>query len=182
MLIIGLLTALVISLPAAAVENDISETARQKRWTHFQIDKTVRLEENKLRVCERREQVINNILGRIAKRGQKHLDLFTTIAERVQAFYEEKGKVLDNYDELVAEVNNKKATAQTVVDEVEGMRVEFQCDGTDPKGVAASFKDALKSEIEALKAYRKAVRNLIVGVKSVQGTTSSDENSQGDSE
>jgi len=128
----------------------------------------------KQKVCKLRESHINNIMGRIAERGQKQLDLFTTIATRVEDFYTEKGKVLSNYDQLVADVNSKKTDAQTAVGLVQSQSVEFKCDGTDPKGSALVFKDALKAEISALKNYRTSVKNLIVGVKSVQSTDTGD--------
>lgn len=135
-----------------------------------------RLADKKLENCKKRETKINNIMSRIADRGQKQLDLFTKISDRTQKFYTEKGKVLSNYDDLVADVNAKKAAAQTAVDTIKSTIVTFKCDGTDPKGAAQSFKAAQRSEIEALKAYKTSVKHLIVGVKSVQGTTSSTEN------
>lgn len=136
-----------------------------------------RLDATKLKVCQLREKAIDNIMARIGDRGQKQLDLFTTIATRVETFYTTKGKTLSNYDALVADVNAKKAAAQTAVDTVKADKANFKCDGTDPQGAAATFKADLKLEISALKAYRTSVKNLIVGVKSVQGTTSSTENS-----
>jgi hypothetical protein len=138
-----------------------------------------KLADAKLKACQNRETAINNIMGRIADRGQKQLDLFSTIATRVETFYTDKGKTLGNYDALVADVTAKKAAAQTEVDAVKASSVTFKCDGTDPKGAAASFKDGLKAEIDALKAYKTSVKNLIVGVKSVQGSTTSTDNSQG---
>jgi hypothetical protein len=135
-----------------------------------------RLADAKLKACENRQKAITNIMSRIADRGQKQLTLFNTIAERTQSFYTDKGKTLANYDELVADVAAKKATAQSAVDAVTSSSTTFDCSGEDPKGVVNSFKDSLKSEIEALKAYRTAVKNLIIGVKSVQGATSSAEN------
>ncbi|HSX35820.1 MAG TPA: hypothetical protein VLH84_02690 [Patescibacteria group bacterium] len=138
-----------------------------------------KLAEAKLKVCQKRETTVNNIMARIADRGQKQLDLFTSIATRVETFYANKGKTLSNYDALVADVNAKKDAAQTEVDSVKATSVTFKCDGTDPKGTAQSFKGDLKAEIDALKAYKTAVKNLIVGVKSVQGSTTSADNSQG---
>lgn len=140
---------------------------------------TTKLADAKLKACQNRQKTINNIMARISDRGQKQLDLFTTIAVRVETFYIDKGKTLSNYDELVADVTTKKEAAQTAVDAVKANSITFKCDGTDPKGVVTTFKDSLKSGIDALKAYRTSVKNLIVGVKSVQGTTSSSENSQG---
>jgi hypothetical protein len=136
-----------------------------------------RLADAKLRACQNREKAINNIMGRIATRGQKQLDLFSTIATRVETFYTDKGKVLSNYDALVADVDAKKTAAQAVVDTIKSDSVSFSCDGSDPKGFVSLFKDNLKSEISALKDYRTSVKNLIVGVKSVQGSTTSTENS-----
>jgi len=110
---------------------------------------------------------------RLGDRGQKQIDLFSTIAERTEKFYTDKGKALTNYDALVADVAAKKTAAQSAVDTVKSTSVEFKCDGNDPKGVAATFKERLKAEIAAMKAYKTSVKNLIVGVKSVQRTVAS---------
>ncbi len=135
-----------------------------------------KLADAKLKACRKRETAINNIMSRIADRGQKQLDLFTTIATKTETFYTDKGKTLSTYDALVADVTAKKAAAQAEVDTVKAVSVTFKCDGTDPKGIAASFKETLKSEISALKDYKTSVKNLIVGVKSVQGSSTSTEN------
>ncbi len=127
-----------------------------------------RLEANKLRVCQKHEAVINSIMGRISERGQRRLNVYSTIATRVEDFYTKKGKTLNNYDELVNEVKSKKDAAQAAADQVKEDKVDFKCDGTDPKGVASSFKADLKLEIQALHAYQQSIKNLIVGVKSIQ--------------
>lgn len=155
--------------PTAAQERATAEANAKARLATAEK----RLAADKLKVCEDRQQVITNIMTRLGDRGQKQLDLFTTIAQRTEKFYTEKGKTLSNYDALVAAVNTKQAAAQAAVSIIKSTSVDFKCDGTDPKGVAAAFKDNLKVEIAALKEYRTAVKNLIVGVKSVQGTTSS---------
>lgn len=148
-----------------------TSTAAERR-----AEAQTRLAEAKLKACQNREKAINNIMSRITTRGQKQVDLFSTIADRTETFYTTKGKTLSNYGTLVADVNAKKADAQSAVDTVKANSVSFKCDGTDPKGAATSFKDSLKTEISALKAYKTSVKNLIVGVKSVQGATSSTEN------
>src|SRR3990167_11484105 len=76
---------------------------------------STRLEAAKLKACQNREKAINNIMARIANRGSKQLDVFNKIAERTKAFYTDKGKTLSNYDALVADVNAKKAAAQSAV-------------------------------------------------------------------
>lgn len=180
-----------IALPAAVVAQDgtdklSEETIRQKteqtakaketaREAKAQLTQTAkerreamkeRLEGRKLKACQNREKAVTNIMVRIADRGQKQVDLFTKIADRTQQFYADKGLSANSYDELVADVNAKKAAAQSAVDSVKSTSVEFKCDGDNPRGVADSFKQSKNDQNLALKAYKTAVKDLIVGVKS----------------
>lgn len=160
---------------AAAEKKEAAQAAAAEKKEAAQT----RLEEKKLKACQNREKTITNIMSRMGDRGQKHIDLFSKTAEKTQAFYTKKGKLLSNYDALVAELAVKKAAAQTAVDVTKSSVVEFKCDGSDPKGAAASFKERMKAQNEALKAYKTAVKDLIVGVKSVQGPRTSTEKSTG---
>lgn len=128
-----------------------------------------RLAAAKLRVCQQRQSKIKAIINRSVTRAEKQLTLFTTIAERVKVFYAEKGRTVANYDELVAAVDAAKADAQSNLSVLKNLD-PFECDVKDPKGNAEAFKVALRMVNEDLKTYRTAVKNLIVGVKSAQGT------------
>jgi hypothetical protein len=156
-------------------DNSTDSSSNSQAASH-KADAQAKRAEAKLKVCQNHEKAITNKMTHIADRGQKQLDLFTTIATRTETFYTNKGKILSNYDALVADVNAKQAAAQTAVDTIKSESTGFTCDGSDPKGLASSFKSSLKLEITALKHYRTSVRNLIVGVKSVQGTTASADN------
>ena len=145
-------------------ENEVAETTNDGS-THSQ---------NRQKACQVHERVINATMQRIAARGARHMAVFDRIAERVQNFAETKGKKPSNYDALVADVNAKKTAAQAALDEVKSDSVSFKCDGTDPKGAAEGFKSDLKAEIAALKDYKTAVKNLIVGVKSANASTAQD--------
>lgn len=136
-----------------------------ERTARAQEAAQTRLEGIKLRTCENRERVINNMLDRIAKRGERRLNVYNAIAERVQEFYTKKGLSLSNYAELVADVDAKKAAARTLVDQIKAEEVDFTCDGLDPRGAAASFKEDLKAEIKALHDYQQSIKDLIVAVK-----------------
>lgn len=186
------------ALPARAQEAQTTATDKQEavrvqevQTTEVQRQETERtkvsdkrevaqakLADVKLKVCQKREKTIGNIMSRMGDRGVKQLDVFTKIANRTEAFYVKSGKVLDNYGALVAEVNATEAKAQVTVTAAQSATVTFKCDGTNPKGVASSFKASLEAQNQALKAYKTAVKNLIVGVKSVQGTTTSSDTKQ----
>jgi hypothetical protein len=130
-----------------------------------------KLTAKKLKACENRQANINERTTRISDRGTKHLALFTSIAERAKAFYVKKGNVLANYDTLVADVEAKKVAAQTTVDTIATSKATFTCEGNDPKLAVDDFKAKLTLRNNALKEYRTAVKNLIVGIKSVNSTT-----------
>lgn len=132
------------------------------------------LQDAKLRLCKARQTSITNAMKRISDRGQKQIDLFSGIAERTEAFYVKKGKTLASYDALVADVATKKSAAQDAIAMIAAHGTSFDCSSADPKGSAASFREHQKLAIAALKEYKTSVKNLIVGVKSVQGTTSSE--------
>lgn len=147
-----------------------AEDARNKATEH-QAVAAEKAKTAKQNACLRHETVIKRTIARIADRGQKQSELFTSIANRTETFYTNKGKTLANYDELVADVTTKQAAAAETLTTVKSDGADFSCDTADPKAGATAFKTALKSEIAALKDYRTAVKNLIVGVKSVQSTS-----------
>ncbi|HSW66864.1 MAG TPA: hypothetical protein VLI54_07035 [Bacillota bacterium] len=127
-----------------------------------------RFDTRKLQACNNRKDKITGVIDRVVQRTQNQLDLFDKITARTEAFYVSKGKTLSTYDELVAAVNAAKAQAETDLAAVTAHST-FACDADDPTGDVAAFKAAVKQEIQDLKAYRTAIKNLITGVKSVQG-------------
>lgn len=157
----------------ATTTKEQTVTDRQEAVKDKRAAVKTHLADAKLKVCQAREHTITNILSRFADRGTKQMNVFSTIADRTEAFYASANKTLDTYDTLVANVASAKAEAQAAVDAVTSSSTTFSCDGTDPKGMAANFKTNLKAEITALKNYKTSVKNLIVGVKSVQGITTS---------
>lgn len=147
------------------------QTTVQERAAERKAATQTRLQDAKLRSCEAREKAVTSIMKRMAERGEKQLALFTTISDRVQAFYSQKGNTLADYDALLAEVEAKKAAATTAVESVAAQSTGFSCDSDDPRGFVDTFKQAQREKLQALKDYKTAVKNLIVGVKSVQSTT-----------
>lgn len=131
-----------------------------------------RLTDAKLKACQKRETAINNVMKRSIDRDTKIIAVFDKIATRTEAFYVSKGKTLSNYDALVADVATTKTSAEAGLTASQSDST-FSCDSANPKASIMAFKDSIKAEIDALNAYKKAVKNLIVGVKSVQGSTTS---------
>lgn len=131
------------------------------------------LQGDRLKACEAHQDGIKKIMSQAGERGTKQITLFSTIASRVEAFYTSKGNTLSNYAQLVANVNTANAAAQSAVQAVTSADVQFNCGGTNPTGQIDMFRAELKAMSTALEQYRLSVKNLIVGVKSVQSTTTS---------
>src|SRR3990167_8630099 len=124
-------------------------------------------EEAKLWACQNREAAIKNLIARIVDRTQKQANLYSTIAERTQNFYTDNNKQLAGYDELVADVNAKKEASQGAIDELKASARQFTCNSKTRRELAQNFNDNLDKTIEALQAYRQAVKNLVAGVRSL---------------
>lgn len=133
------------------------------------------LTEAKRTVCERRKETIVKLMNNVVERGNKQIELLTTIANRTKTFYEQKGKTLANYDELVAGVDTKKAAAEAALASIDTIAQGFDCSGDDPKGKLGFYRETVKTKIGAITDYRQSVRSLIAGVKSVQGEQSNAE-------
>ncbi len=152
------------------------------RWAAAQNENAVnrpgadRLEAARLRVCQNREAAINRIMTRMANRMERIQNVFSAITERVEAFYARRGLTVGNYDALVADVAAKKSAAEAQVAALQN-NTPFSCADDNPRGLATAFKDQLRATRDALKDYKTAVKNLIVGVKSAQGQVSSNQNS-----
>jgi hypothetical protein len=124
----------------------------------------------KLKACQNRQVAIKNIMTRIDTRAQNQLNLFNTIATRVESFYVKKGKTLSNYDQLVAAVQSASVQTSTDFGTLKSNST-FTCSIGSPKGMVTVFQGYLKTEISDLKNLRTAVKNLIVGVASANGVT-----------
>ena len=148
--------------------------AAQERRDAAKVQASEKREAAKIRACENKQRVVSNIMARIADRGERHLEVFDKISDRTQAFYTEKGLSVANYDELVANVADKRAAAELQVAAVSDVSTEIDCETEDPKAVAAAFKETMKAQITALKDYRTAVKDLIVGVRTGVEATEED--------
>lgn len=146
------------------------ETRRQEITNAREERKEVareKLRDTKLRVCTERQDKVNKIMDRVVDRSQAQVERITKVADRAKAFYVKQGNVLENYDVLVADLDAKRLVAEAAVATLE-QKPTFSCDSEGPKSDIADFNsDRLKKKV-AIDEYRKSVKALIVGIKSVQ--------------
>lgn len=134
-----------------------------------------RLQGDNLTKCQNKEGNINQSMKRINTRTQLQLNLFGTIAERVQNYYQANNLTLNNYGELTTAIETTRTQAQNTLRTMVQNGGEFACNSEDPHAYANQFRNSFNGTVDGLKAYKTAVRNLIVAVRSVATEEASNE-------
>jgi len=80
------------------------------------------------------------------------------------------GQNVNNYNDLVSEIQVKRAAVQTSLDEAASFADEFSCTTNDPKAVYQDFRLAMQKTKTGLLTYRKAIKNLLTAMRSVAGS------------
>lgn len=141
-----------------------------------------RFTENKLRVCEKKEDQIANSITRIGSRGAKQLEVFHSIAERTKAFYATKGYDVVEFAQAAQDVDTAYDQALVALNATQTSGETWSCNGTNPIAQLQAFKEAKQAEITALQEYKDKVHNLIVIVKTAAATTNTTTTTEGDNQ
>jgi len=153
--------------PSTRVSEVENKTETERASTSPEPSESKRLSKTKLDVCAKKTKHVNQVMNRVTERATAQLAVFSKISDRTQAFYLSKGKTVAGYDALVATAAAAKVKAETDIAALKATGA-FTCNSADPKGSVAAFKTKTKLVVTDLKAYKTAVKNLIVAVKSVQ--------------
>lgn len=133
------------------------------------------LSEAKVAVCQTRQGNIQQRSSSIVERVSNQEKLFNQIAQRVEQYYNEKllpsGKIVSNYNSLVSDIATKEAAIAPLLATASAGASNFSCDKDHPADQVLTFNQNMKSVLTALEAFRKSVRNLIVAVRTVSGTS-----------
>lgn len=147
-----------------------NQSSKSSQAVTAQANAAARLSANQLRVCQKRQAVIANIMTRVDTRIKNQIQLFSTIATRVEAFYTKKGNTLSTYSSLVASVNSTQSIATANLTNVKSSST-FSCSSANPVALVTAFRTNLKTEITDLSNFKTAVKSLIVGVASANKVT-----------
>ena len=128
-----------------------------------------RLSQIKLKVCEKREASIQKRSTRLVAKAENIQKRFDRIIEKVDIYYIDvlllKDIEVENYDELLANVEENRIAAATKLGAAESTASNFTCEGEDPKAQVKQLRTDMKAVISALQGYKKSVVNLIVAVR-----------------
>lgn len=144
---------------AAIIEKIEEKKAQQKN----------KLDTKKQALCEKRASKINLIIDRRITQNEKRFSVFTRIADKTQAFYEEKGYFSENYDALVENVIDKQTAVQAAINVAK--ETDFICEEQDANHIGTTVKELMAAQKTALKEYKNAIKDLIVDVKQAAKVT-----------
>lgn len=147
-----------------AAELQRRKEALEKKKLELQRKEQVR-KEQRVKKCEAKAEGVNNALTKITENRRRIYSRLTEISDKVQAFVVTKQLSVENYDTLVAAVNERKAAAEASIDQVSAVST-FSCsDEHSAKDQLGTFREKHKGSINALKEYRTALKKLILAVK-----------------
>jgi preprotein translocase subunit SecD len=121
--------------------------------------------------CQKREQSIQKRSSQLVRMATNMLEVFERIAQRVRTYYLTvvipSGQSLDQYSELLANIDLAKAAVENALEEAANTASTFDCGSSDPKQQLQKFRQDMKNVKKTLKTYRTSVKDLIVGVRSI---------------
>lgn len=133
-----------------------------------------------MHACLAREKGIQNRSTNLVTRATNMEAVFATIASRVEDYYTSKvvpsGKSVANYTTLTTAIQTQKDTVQTDLGKAQADATSFNCSSSDPKAEMTTYRSDMQTVIKDLQAYKQSVKNLIVAVRSLNGTQQSSGN------
>jgi hypothetical protein len=128
-----------------------------------------RLNQVKLRVCQKKQAGIQKRSQNLVRRANLILNLFDRIATRVESYYTDKlvpkGVTIENYNQMVADIDANKAAVKSALTKAETTAKDFSCGMDNPKAQIQAFRQDMLVVIGALKDYKKSVIKLLVAVR-----------------
>lgn len=129
-------------------------------------DAKKRTEEERTKSCEARSAELTKKLNKKVADATKHKAVFDKIYTRVTDFYKTKNLNVAGYDAMVTKVDSAQAAADASIATLKGFDTTVDCTQVDSVATkVAAFQAGLKDTRDALKAYRTAIKDLIVAVK-----------------
>lgn len=129
-----------------------------------------KLDDKKKVLCESRQTIVNKSMGDVVTRSQSHFDRITEVYNKTTKFYTDKNLTVSNYAALVAKVEAAKIAASTA-DKNLAAAPKLSCESDGPKADMQAFRNKRLDKVEALGAYRDAVKALVKAVRDAARTT-----------
>jgi len=131
------------------------------------------------KACENKRENFKTRMETVITAVQRRGETLNTLVERIKAYVTDHNLTVANYADLLTAIETQKSLAQTIAQAAKEDGGNFDCsDSTAAKESLASVSDAVTQEVSAINAYKTAVKNLIVAVKTATAATGGTSNAQ----
>jgi len=148
--------------------NDLVEQFRiqaQEKLAAKKAQVKEQTQEHRQQACEARKTALTKRMSNAVTYAQRHKEVFDKIYSRVQDFYTNKKLNVSDYDSLKASVDAAQATAAASIEALKTTDISVDCTSSTVAQSVSTFQTAVGDTRDSLKAYRKALVDLINSLK-----------------
>lgn len=131
------------------------------------------------KACENKRENFKTRMETVITAVQRRGETLNTLVERIKTYVKDNNLTVANYADLLTAIETQKSLAQTIAQSAKENGGSFDCsDSAAAKESLAGVSDAVTQEVSAINAYKTAVKNLIVAVKTAAAATGGTSNAQ----
>ena len=131
------------------------------------------------KACENRRESFKTRMETVITAVQHHGQTLDTLVGRIKTYVVDNNLTVPNYAQLLTDIETQKSLAQTIAQSAKEEGGNFDCsDSAAAKESLSGVSDAVKQEVDAISAYKNAVKNLIAAVKTAAAATGSANHAQ----
>lgn len=148
-----------VGLPLRAQTEETTDQLNEQQAEHQQS-------ENK---CQQRQQAVDRRANNIEKLTTKQLEFLNGSFERLQDYVGKNNVDVNNYQALRDKVSDAQAKTIDAINSLKSTTPQLDCSHDDHRSDIKAYKERSQAAVEALKDYRKALRDLIKATREAGG-------------
>lgn len=134
--------------------------------------------ERRQKTCENIQKAVNNKLAAFNQRADRYLGRLDDVFSKIQAYQAANNLPVSNYDELLQTATQKQSDAAVAVEALKSFGTTLDCSVSDPATMLSAVKEAGSEARDALKDYRKSLKEMVVSLVQAQGDTTETEDTE----
>lgn len=162
----------------ASARAETARTDSEQRTTDIKQQIEERRAQVKQEVCERRQAALTRTLPRSSRGATSVKKSMDTIYSRVVGFYESGQLTVENYEELVGNVETAKANADAAITTIDDYNFELDCDNPQVGQQLDGYRLAVGGARTALKEYKQSLVALISSMRAAASLELGEESSE----